>query len=83
VKKQAAGGVIKAGRQRPNASTAIFEAIAVMAANSEAKIASSLAREWVVRLNRALVPARATNRDQRVPYSPGLHHQPGLKAPTH
>jgi hypothetical protein len=83
MKKQAADGVIKAGRQRPDASTAISEAIAIMAANSEAKIASSLAREWAVHLNRALVPARATNRDQRVPYSPSLHHQAGLKAPTH
>jgi hypothetical protein len=36
VKKQAAGGVIKAGQWRPEASTVISEAIAVMAANSEA-----------------------------------------------
>jgi hypothetical protein len=40
VKKQAAGGVIKAGRWRPDASTAISEAIAVMEANSEATITS-------------------------------------------
>jgi hypothetical protein len=36
VKKQAAGGVIKAGRRRPEASTVISKAIAIMAANSEA-----------------------------------------------
>jgi hypothetical protein len=55
--------VKKAGRRCPDASMVISEAITVMAANSKATIASKLAREWAVCLNRAFVPTRDTNWD--------------------